>query len=280
MKYSRLATMMAYVACIVVAGCLPSEPPGTEGTQSQNAPAQVTPEQLVATLKYMSTKPDEYSETIDRHVLTQQLANTGPTALMPLVEYMGAPDTDQDARLFTLQCIYKYMTPEYLPALQKLFHSEDVVVRASAVMCLGSIENEASQALLRDALDDSSPRVRFSAMSGLAIQGDEESRSQLKGMYTADETMGDIPIPQIKREVVRVLVQDPRKDDLAILEDALEQEFLEVNLRSMIAQALGRMGEARHIALLEQSVHLQDEPVYGEIVQDAIAAIQEREGKA
>ncbi len=277
----RLSFRVGFLApcLIVLAGCFSSEPK-SDGPDDAAGQVEATPGQLVQTIIDMSHTPAQYSEKPERHIYTRQLASMGPTALTPLIEYMAAPETEDTARLFILQCVNELLTPVYLPSLAPMLESDDQVIRAIGVTAIGVIENESVVPLLQIARNDPAPRVAFSALSSLALQGDESARQELKRMYEENATMGDIPEIQIKREVIRVLVRDSRPEDLPILSNALNEPYVEVNFRAAIVRALGRLGDPSVIPLLEQSVELQKEDAYGKLVQQAIAAINEREGAA
>jgi len=266
------------VAALTLTGCL------GEGKESAENSAELrgkpSPGNIVDQLKTMAAAPEAHSESIDRHVLTQQLAMMGPTALAPLIDYMAAPDTPQTARLFILQCVNNYLTPVYLTNLKPLLESSDEGARAMGVTAIGHISDPGVVQLLTLARQDASERVGFCALSGLAMQGDAEARQLLKQLYVDNIEYEKVSSEQVKREVVRVLLRDVQPDDLAVLQDALNQPFIEVNARLMIAEAIGRLGDPAAVPLLEQSLGLQKEPEYGEMVKQAIAAINERAGQA
>lgn len=268
-------------AALVLTGCLGEGSP----TKSDAGVAEVrgkdaTPGYLVDQIKTMAASPEKYSDTIDRHVLTQQLANMGPTALSPLIDYMAAPDTPQSARLFVLQCVNNFLTPAYLTNLKPLLESTDEGARAMGITAIGHIQDPGVHELLLLARRDVSPRVAFCALSGLAMQGDAAARQELKQMYVDNVSVEKVSTEQVKREVVRVLLREVQQDDLPVLQDALNQPFIEVNARLMIAEAMGRLSDTAAVPLLEQSLGLQKEPEYGEMVKQAIAAINERAGQA
>lgn len=277
----RRSKSIAAVLCIALvaafAGC------GGEKKAEDNAAAssaQITPGQLIDQIIKMAAQPEVYSETAERHILTEQLNAMGPATLAPLIDYMAAPDTPPTARLFILQCVAAHLTPVYVVNLKPMIESKDEVTRAVGVMALGHIKNETVAQLLTMARKDPSPRVSFSALSGLVMQGDPAARTEMKQLYTSGAPVGDIKEDDVKREAVRVILRDATADDLPILEDAINQPFLEVNSRVMIAEALGRLADASAIPMLEQSLNLQKEPEYGEMVKQAIAAINGREKKA
>jgi HEAT repeat protein len=266
------------ISLLVLTGCSKSNEPAPE--TEETAQIDATPAQLVDAIIEMSKTPDQYGETAERHTYTRTLNQMGPTALLPLIEYMAAPDTEDHARLFILQCVNDILTPYYLPDLKPMLTSEDQVIRAIGVTAVSSIDDPAVLPLLKQARRDERPRVAFSALSGMAMQGDPAAREELKSMYVNDGTMGDIPVVQIKREVVRALVRDAQESDLSILKDALSQPWVEVNYRAAIVRALGRLGGADDIPLLQASLDLQEEEAYAKLVQQAIASIQERSQRA
>jgi HEAT repeat protein len=268
-------------AALVLSGCLgEGNPSNSEIGQAEVQGEDATPGFIVDKLKTMAAEPAAYSDTIERHVLTQQLADTGPTALSPLIDFMAAADTSQPARLFILQCVNNYLTPAYIPNLKPLLESTDEGARAIGVTAIGHIKDPAVEEFLKLARQDVSPRVAFCALSGQAMQGDAAARQELKQMYVDNASVDKVSEEQVKREVVRVLLRDVQADDLAVLQDALNRSFIEVNARLMIAEAMGRLGDPAAVPLLEQSLGLQKEPEYGEMVKQAIAAINERAGQA
>lgn len=274
----RLAgTLVLLVA--LVAGCLPSGPKA--GTAPEGSvQIEATPGQLVQIIIDMSRDMETYGDTLDRHIYTDQLAQMGPTALAPLLDYMAAPDTDQVARLFILQCVGIHLTPLYLPNITPMLDSEDQVVRAIAATALGTIEHESVVPLLQKARKDPQPRVAFSALSSLAMHGEDDARAELRKMYLDGSSMGDIPVEQVTLEIVRAISTGAEAQDMPVLLDALNKPYLEVNQRTSIVRALGRIGDKSAIPVLEQSIDLQTEPAYGQLVRDTIAAIEARDGKA
>jgi hypothetical protein len=274
----HFALALALVA--VLGGCLPAATKPVNSQPNSTVGTQATPGQLVDTLLKMAAEPDKYGPSPDRIVLTQQLAAMGPTQLAPLVDYLGKLDVDQKSRLFVLQCVTDHISNAYLPNLKPLLESPDQVVRAMGVTALSHIKDPAVVQLLTLARKDVSPHVAFSALSGLAMQGDAAARQELRQMYSGGTSLGEIQVDDVKREVVRVLLRDAAAEDLVILQDALNQPFIAINARFMIAETLGRLGDKSVIPLLEQSLNLQTEPEYGEMVKQAIATINQRQGQA
>ncbi len=279
-RYIARACVSALTFALLVGCNKPAETPATGDPSSIQIQVEATPRQLVDTIIGMSRTPDQFSESIERHEHTRTLATMGPTTLSPLLEYMAAPDTDDTARLFILQCVNDVLTPNYLNDIVPMLKSDNQVIRAIGVTAIASIQDPSVLPLLREARNDPQPRVAFSALSGMAIQGDQAARDELKAMYTDNTTMGDIPELQIKREVVRAIVRDAQEGDLPLLTDALNQPWVEVNHRAAIVRALGRLGGPEEIPVLEQSLSLQIEDAYGKLVQQAIESIQQRQEQA
>lgn len=269
---------VAALSLVLLAGCDSPNPPANTGTQ--NVQVEATPTQLVDSIIEMSKDPDQHNLTPERHIYTRNLAAMGPMTLSPLLQYMAAPDTDDHARLFILQSVNDVLTPYYMPDLKPMLESENQVIRAIGVTAISPIQDPSVLPLLKKARQDAQPRVAFSALSGMAMQGDAAAREELKSMYLNNTTMGDIPEEQIKREVVRAIVRDARADDLPVLTDALNQPWVEVNYRAAIVRALGRLGSPDQIPLLEESLDLQNEDAYGKLVRQAIESIQERQDQA
>jgi len=287
MRSAVILPAAAFLSAALITGCLPSEPEAPAGTSKNeagsagqsnqdSAEVQATPGQLVDLLITMASDPEDNSQSTDRYTVAYALANMGPRTLVPLIEYIGDPAVPERQRLFILQVVFPHLTPAYLDAIQALVESEDESVRIMGVAALGHIRSDEAVRILEPLKDDERPRIRLAALSELVMNEDTEAREQLRSLYWEPARLDPIPADRVRLEIVRVLVGDPTEADLPVLVDAMDDAYLATTHRAAIAQTLGRMGNASHVAVLEESLALEELDEYATIVEEAVSAIEER----
>ena len=273
MRYSLVKLVLAMVVCVGGVGCLPGEEPAPDDMETLLSEA--SPEELVQEFTRMANDPAANSVDYRRFILVDQLAQMGSKTLSPIIALVSSPDSEPETRLFALQALVGRTGPQYMDELMPMLESEDEILRACAVTLLGPMEHPDAVAVLRAALEDESDRVSFSALSSLAVQGDPDSRIKLCSKYFEPDRH-----PMQKDEIVRVVLRDPVSSDVEILTDALGGSATDIETRAMVAAALGRVGDAKSIPSLEQSLTEYTEPVFVELASTALAALKEREGGA
>lgn len=263
--------VLGLIAVVGITGCNNSEPEISGDVEALLSP--MTPGQLVEEFTKMAQDPESYAEDWDRLVIISQLAAMGPKTLTPIIDLMAAPESSGETRLFVLQSLADRVTPLYMDDLTPLVESEDPVVRACAVSLLGQIDHPDAMPLLVSARSDEDSRVSFSALSSMAVLGDQDARNELCGMYFED---GAREIH--KREVVRVVLRDPADEDLKILNSALNENYLDNMTRSQVAVALGRLGDVSAIGPLEKSLEqYSTDPIFTDVASSALETLKLRE---
>lgn len=254
---------------------------GCSGGETDNAEKVLelldksTPGQLVEEFTAMVRDPEKRTADAQRFIIISQLAAMGPKTLSPIIDMMAAPDTSDDARLFILQCLTERLTPLYMDDLTPLLVSENHVIRACAVTLIGHIEHPDVMPLLEVARKDKSPSVSFSALSSMAVWGDQEARDELSAMYLAEDVE-----PAYKTEIIRVVLRGPVKKDLDILTAALNEDHVDIGTRARVAGAVGALGNASSIGPLETSLEKYPDPLFTQVASEALEAIRQREEQA
>ena len=266
--FANLATGVMLVAGL--GGCSGGEREGAEEVQQLLNGSNVG--QLVEEFTMMAQDPATYTADFRRFAIIEHLASMGPKTLSPIIDLMVAPETGNETRLFILQCLAKRLTPLYMDDLTPLLVSENHVIRACAVTLIGHIDHPDVMPLLEVARKDASIAVSFSALSGMAIWGDREARDELCAMYFAEDTE-----LLHKREIIRVILHAPVKEDLGILTSALNEDYVYIKTRARVADALGIVGEASSIEPLEESLEKYGDPVFVQLASGALETIRQRE---
>ena len=263
--------VLAVVGIVVlVAGGLGGCSGGTpEEQEIQRLLSETTPGELVEEFTMMAKDPATHTPEYRRFIIAEQLASMGPKTLTPIIELMGAPESSGETRLFILQTLADYLTPLYMDDLTPLLVSENPVIRACAVSLIGHIDHPDVMPLLEVARKDTDTRVSFSALSGQAVRGDEGARKELCGMYFAEDAR-----LIHKREVIRVILRAPVEDDLEILKSAVNEDFVFIENRALVARALGQLGDPSAIEALKKSLDEYSNPFFVDLASAALEEIQ------
>lgn len=269
MKYLTTGVLMLLLA----SGCIPTKPEPPDESAPTSAEPTSGDQQAVLTdeLIALLNDPDSNRMNARTYQLREQLPMMSPTALAPIVELLGKAETSDDTRVFILQTINIYMTEAYLPSIEKLLDSEYPVVRSCATILLGPIQSPEAVALLHRMKADPSDGVSFSAWSGLAEHGIEPHRSELINFYTSPEV-----IEAQRAEIIRVILIDPKLEDLPVLSLAVNAGETSLPFRMAIASVLGEIGTLDSVDSLEKSIVQTDSADYRALAESAIALIQER----
>lgn len=267
---------------MLLPSCAPVEPLPSEETSPQQTPTvsvgqqSEEPAALVAEwLAFVHAYDGDQSQVSAAVALVERLAFTGPGALDPLIDVLADPESSPYAKVLTVQCVAPYMSYEYLGKLTPLAQQEnDVTTRACAVALIGQFNHADVVPILRESLDDSERRVWFSAVLGLAHNGDTSSQQRRIELYAAPET-----VATEKVQIIESILGNARVEDVAVLAMALADVAKMAPLHKGIAQALGRVGNAEALDSLRQAQESGDETLR-EIAQSAIAAIEERMAEA
>lgn len=240
-----------------------------EGVNSEASSEQA--EALTDELLAMAQDPDNRAQEANAYIVTDKLALTGPTALAPLLDLLDQPESSGDTKLFVLRCVHARMTPAYLPQLRALLESKKPVTRSCAAQLIGAIHSDESVEILKELYRGDDSHVAFSALSGLAQQVGDPYRNELSEMYFAEGTS-----EAKKTEVVRVIIMNPKPEDVKILESVIVSDSAGPNMRNIAAMWVAQHGDLDSITVLEKSIELDGREEYRQMVEAGIAAIRER----
>ena len=282
--YFLISRTFRFVSLAVIAlsfGCIPSEPPEEElpplpppqeqaaaPTSSPRAPVDVPAlqEEWLALAEAQNDAAWNPRAFEIAAILSQQ----GPDALRPLIETIAMSQDDPYKMVFAVQSLEQFMTMAHRDYLVELLDSDDMMLRASAARLLAGIPDEAVQRDLRPLLEDSDPRVQFSARLGLA-KWDPEIRAGLLESYDDPEmTMSH------KLQIAGIILSAPQEADMAGLAKIVADPETSTFHRVQAGAQLGRMGDASVLDELEASLESSDDAAYEEMARAAIAAIKQR----
>lgn len=273
MRFFLTNTVIGVLLAAGLGGCSGGEPADTERAERvQELLNESTPGQLVEEFVRMAQDPATHTPEYRRFVIVDQLASMGPKTLVPIIDLMAAPETSDDTRLFILQSLAERLTPLYMDDLTPLLESENHVIRACAVTLIGHIDHPDVMSLLELAREDEAKGVSFSALSGMAVRGDPKAREELYALYFDK----DVELYH-KHEIIRVILLAPGKENLEILTSALNEDYVSIKTRSLIAGTLGILGDASSIELLEKSLEKFADPIFFQMASGSIAMIRQRE---
>lgn len=271
---------------LLMAGCLPEQPPQTveSGTQSVapaqtlgalpvesgTPPSEVDSDTLLAELMAMAAEPEKHEMNVRAYEINDALAARGGTLLEPFLALLGSEESSGATRLFVLRCANGTLGPSYLPQLEGMLDSEDWSTRSCAVTLIGSIAGEESVSVLKKLYEDIDERIRFSALSGLAIQAGDPYRSELAALYFEETTS-----EAWRSEIVRVLLIMPQPSDREVLEAVLVSETTEPQGRDWVAMVLANIGAPESIPAFERSLEMDKRESFQSMAQAAIDVIRE-----
>ncbi len=110
-----------------------------------------------------------------------------------LVEALDDPDSE--TRISAIWALGSAGDPAVVPAVQRMYESQDAGVRKMAVFALGALPGDAQTITLRAALNDSVPDVQWNAAVALARHGNRESLPVLRHMIDRDYVRQTVTIP-------------------------------------------------------------------------------------
>lgn len=256
------------VLTVVLGGaCIPEEPQVAE----DGAPRYdlMTQSQLEEEWKDVVQNADENLEDPAYSAIMWELAEFGPDALIPMLDIVADDSYSPAARVVTADRLKYHAHPRMVPRLKELATGEfDNTTRACATFLLGLIPTEETTALLRELEQSDEPRIRFSAILGLANAGDEDALAQLREKYAEQ----DLDV-EYRRELVNFFAFKGKEEDVEILSNAVLREELTVFQRALVAASLADIGDPAAIPALEKLKNHENEALRN-IAGDAIKAIE------
>lgn len=228
-------------------------------------------EALLSEWLTMAQDPGAYARDPRPLAICDQLDRLHPTALTPIIQLLGHPETSDPSKIFVLQCITINMALPYLPHLLPLLESQNPTTRSCATTLLGAIDDPAVIAPLLRMKQDSDPRVSFSAWSGLALRGEEPYRQNFVHHYLAPKATH-----AQRSEIIRVLLKDTRVSDEFIVSSIITTSETPPTVRHLLVMALANIGQLSSLKALQNSIPLDPSDEYRRLVESTIAVIQER----
>jgi HEAT repeat protein len=250
--------------------CIPSEPE-KEIELTNTDLSSSSDDELIDEWLAMAQNPSAYVGAIRTFELIDTLNSKSETALTPIIEKLGDPESTPELKLFVLQCVNINMTPAYIPVLTPLLKkSYPASTRACATQLLGGIESEEVVPFLKQALADESPNVVFTAKSGLAVQNVGDYRKEFLDLYEKSETD-----TLQKAEILRVIMYSPSEggmtdQEFSVLAEAIIGEDTPIGVRSAIAMLFIESEKPAALDSIKESIRLSDDDLYKQLVQSTL----------
>jgi HEAT repeat protein len=220
----------------------------------------------------LARSPEENLANPRCRQIALEISQINMEKLAPIFEVIADADTDIEEKVLavaTVDCVTGPVTVPWLTSLLTPESSADT--RACAVQLLALSNDPSVLETLRECTEDDDRRVRLAALVGLMGQGDAEAREKLSEMFRA----GGIGQNERNRILVSIAA-DPREADLAVLLEAIEDDAFPEGLRVQAIGAVGRVGNATSIEVLERIVSEESNETLRDVARDAVEAIAAR----
>lgn len=205
-------------------------------------------------------------------VTALKLSEFGEEALFPLLDVIGDPNEDPYIKVLAVNCVKQLVNKAMLDRLLALTEDGvDNTTRGCGTLLLGQLREPQGLTRLRELAADPEPRVRFSAVRGLALCGDGKGRQEFMKMW-------DEPgITLLEREeIARVFVNDVDHDkaNVAILSKILLSQEMDSRFRQLAVAAMGRGSMPDAVPALREAAANDLDPNVREIAESAAKAIE------
>lgn len=271
-RYVRPLAALALVFTLL--GCTQEAPEGPPpaDTSSGAMEAPKSSDELLAEWTGLAQVQVSHEPSARALAVTGQLAAMGPESLMPLIDVLGHPESGPAQKVFVVQCLAPYVSGVHLERLAKIVGtSKDPTTRSCATALLARIGGRGAAIVLGTLVDDSEKRVRLAALAGLGRGGDAGARGRLVALYNSEDTNAFERL-----QILTVFLAEPGEEGVPLLTDAVKRPLMDPAVRLDAALALGRVGDASAISVLEKSKETAANDAYAEVADSAIAAIRER----
>ncbi len=223
--------------------------------------------------------PEDVQTRAQCGLIANQLARFGPKALFPLLDIIGNPDAKPRTKLLAVNCLQGLEQPSWTAKLKPLADPErDVTTRACAVHLMGGLRTPELKPLLKQLADDKERRVRFAALRGLALYGDQQARAEFAKLWEDP----DITLEE-KTEITRIFANDVEHEkesfNIQILSKAIKDFELSTEIRRLAMIPLGRSGSAEAIPALEYVAEKAPEELIKQIAASMAESLRERSKK-
>jgi HEAT repeat protein len=257
--------LCAALLLAVVGGC------SSESSNTPGATAGMNTEQALMN-DWRALQESEEDVLVHRFEIAGRLALFGPQAFDPLFDIVADANAPVHHKVQVLQVMMTYGHPSHFDRLRQLAESEDVTTQTIAVHLAAYTRHEDARAFLEEQAENATGNVRFAALQGLVVMGDEEAAETFIALYHDSET------PDLqKEEIVRVILGQWKPRETDILMDAVVQPWMSSDLRGLIAETLGQNGVVDAIEPLQASLSVDDDSKYQAKARAAIAALEEIE---
>lgn len=205
-------------------------------------------------------------------VTALKLSEFGEEALFPLLDVIGDPNVEPYTKVLAVNCIKQLVNKSMLDKLVPLTQSGlDETTRGCATLLLGQLRNPKAVPRLRELAADPEPRVRFSAVRGLALYGDADGRKELMKIWDAPETS-----TSEREEIARIFVDDVDHDkmNVPILSKILLSPELDTRFHQSAVAAMGRGLMPDSLPALREAAEKDPDPNVREIAASAANAVE------
>jgi len=241
------------------------------------APTPANPDDVMAAWRTLMEAP---AQNIDNPELTRLAAIIGQKAPHYIDEMIGGfedPAISGEALFALVTSLEQIVSPEMVPKLVTFTTSDQSgTVRRAATHLLGEINSDSAKDALLILKDDESETVRLTALLGLAQQGNQAVREDLREIFRRDDVMDST-----RERIVLTTCDVPIEGDRAILEEGIQIEGLQQGTYVRAVSVLGRIGTLESIDPLNALKARPDSSVaVRDMCENTIAAIEERETPA
>lgn len=287
----RVAAGLCLAVILGAAGCIPSAEAPQEQAQIQPpveapaAPVDTAPgaddpnapplDELLAKWETYAANPALYMDDLQVRQLVGDLAYYhGSAGWQPLYDSLGKAETDPMLKIMITKYLASFAQQIALDdSLLELTKADrDETTRACATHILAQAQDLRHEERFKELAQDDNPRVRLSALIGLASLGNVQAQDSLAKYYwQPDASVSE------RENVLVALTRVPREADEPIFVDAVKNEDLAMDARLTAVLALGQIGGDSAVALLDDLS--KNEPDLGirQTAVMALKAVQERQ---
>ena len=283
---SRIFPSLLLAAALALAGCGTETVPAPVPSPGE-PPASVTPfEQW----QRLARAPYDELDHIRAVEVTLQLYQRGELNL--ILDVLADPDSTPVAKVLTVVSLTPFLSEDLIEPLTALTGPDhDTTTRACAAKLLGTMllpdmrppENANGPAQpdparlaqvrthLRALMGDAEPRVRVTALTMLAREGDEAALAQINDVWHDPSSDANA-----RMEIVRSLPPHEAEPYKAIYLGAAVDATLDADLRRTAVIRLGEMAGEDVLATLEQAAAEDPAPAVREIAAAAAAVVRNK----
>jgi len=259
-----------------IAMCVIALSPGCNETADTTLAVPTTADSMEA-WRALVENPSKSMNDPNLQLLASGLSQSNPGFVDEVLAELQDPGITPEKLIALVVSLEVAVSPESVPSLNALTASDKPgPVRRAATHLLGWIRTEDAKTTLLALKDDPQETIRFTALLGLAQQGDQSVRQDLRDIYQRDN------VTDVTRErIVLAACIVPIEDDRSILEDAIQTAGYEQDTYRQAVSVIGRIGTTDSIEALNALKANPDcSDQVREMCDNSIAAIEERSESA